>query len=133
MSRNQSRRADSRAICSEYRSALLVALLLVVTPVSGCHSAHVNATVSNRSPSTISVVQVEYPSASFGTQSVAPGQDFKYRFKVLGSGTVRIIYTDTARVEHTFTGPQLREGDEGSLDIVVGAGKTDWNLRLTSH
>lgn len=123
----------SMATRSGYRSSFLAGLLVVTAGASGCHSAHVNATVSNRSTSTISVVQVEYPSASFGAQSIAPGQDFKYRFKVLGSGTLKITYTDTARVEHQFTGPVLNEGDDGAVVILVGAGKPDWNLKLASH
>jgi len=60
------------------------------------------------------------------------GQDFKYRFKVLGSGAVKITYTDTAEVEHKFTGPSLKEGNEGTLGIVVVNGKPDWNLSLVS-
>nr|WP_184221448.1 hypothetical protein [Granulicella aggregans] len=100
--------------------------------ISGCHSAYVNATISNHTPTPITVVQVEYPSASFGTQTIAPGQEFKYRFKVLGSGTVKLTYTDAAQVEHKFTGPSLKEGDEGNLSAVVGAGNLGWNLSLQS-
>lgn len=117
----------------EFRVAVLMVSLAASFGASGCHSAYVNATVSNRSASTISLVQVEYPSASFGTQSIAPGQDFKYRFKVLGSGNMKITYTDTAQVEHKFTGPELKEGNEGSLGIVVGDGKLGWNLSLASQ
>lgn len=111
-------------------AVLYLGLLAITFGIAGCHSAYVNATVSNRSASTISVVQVEYPSASFGTQSIAPGHDFKYRFKVLGSGAMKIVYTDSARAEHTFAGPSLKEGDEGSLAIIVSAGKLDWNFKL---
>jgi hypothetical protein len=109
---------------------LLLSLIAIAT--SGCHSAYVNATISNRSTSTISLVQVEYPSASFGTQSIAPGQDFKYRFKVLGSGLMKVTYTDTSQVEHKFTGPSLQEGNEGALGVVVRDGTLDWNLSLAS-
>jgi hypothetical protein len=105
--------------------ALVMALM-----ISGCHSAYVNATITNHMPTPISVVQVEYPSASFGTQTIAPGQSFNYRFKVLGSGTLKVTYTDAAQVEHKMPGPPLKEGDEGSLTVVVEAGKTDFNLAL---
>jgi hypothetical protein len=111
----------------------VLAALAAVVMISGCHSAYVNATISNHGPTAISVVQMEYPSASFGTQSIAPGQEFKYRFKVLGSGTVKLTYTDAAQVEHKFTGPSLKEGDEGSLSAVVGAGDPGWNLSLQSR
>jgi hypothetical protein len=113
--------------------ACVLSAVAAVVMMSGCHSAYVNATISNHGSTAISVVQVEYPSASFGTQSIAPGQEFKYRFKVLGSGTVKLTYTDAAQVEHKFTGPSLKEGDEGSLSAVVGAGDPGWNLSLQSR
>jgi hypothetical protein len=112
------------------KAAGLLTVMLVTLLIAGCHSAYVNATISNHGPTPISVVQVEYPSASFGTQTIAPGQEFKYRFKVLGSGTVKLTYTDTAQVEHKFTGPSLKEGDEGDLSAVVGSGNPGWNLSL---
>jgi hypothetical protein len=111
----------------------VLAVLAAVVMISGCHSAYVNATIRNHGSTPISVVQMDYPSASFGTQSIAPGQEFKYRFKVLGSGTVKLTYTDAAQVEHKFTGPSLKEGDEGSLSAVVGAGDPVWNLSLQSR
>jgi len=94
--------------------------------VSGCHSAYVNATVSNRTTAPISLVQVEYPSASFGTQTIAPGGEFKYRFKVLGSGPMKITWTDAAEHEHKATGPTLNEGAEGALGIVVASDGVHW-------
>ncbi|WP_263375658.1 hypothetical protein [Granulicella aggregans] len=115
------------------RVAGVVAVLAAVLMISGCHSAYVSATISNHGPTPISVVQVEYPSASFGTQTIAPGQEFKYRFKVLGSGTVKLAYTDAAQVEHKFTGPPLKEGDEGSLSVVAGVGDPRWSLSLRSR
>jgi len=113
--------------------AALFALSGLALALAGCHSAYVNATVSNKGPSAISLVQVEYPSASFGTQTIAPGQQFHYRFKVLGSGTMKITYTDAAHAEHKFSGPSLKEGDEGSLSVAVGNGTVDWQPALTAH
>jgi hypothetical protein len=94
--------------------------------LTGCHSAYINATVSNRTTSPISLVQVEYPSASFGTQTIAPGADFHYRFKVLGSGPMKITYTDTAEHERKATGPTLNEGTEGALGITVAPDGVHW-------
>ena len=117
----------------ELRAAGLLGVLVMALMISGCHSAYVNASITNHTPTPISVVQVEYPSASFGTQTIAPGQEFKYRFKVLGSGTVKLTYTDAAQVEHKFTGPSLKEGDEGNLSSVVEADHVGWNLALASR
>ena len=70
-----------------------------VLGLAGCHSAFIEATVSNRSAKAISLVEVDYPSASFGTQTLEPGQDFHYRFKVLGSGDVVLVFTDAGNTE----------------------------------
>ncbi len=69
----------------------------------------------------MNVVQVEYPHASFGTQQLAPGASFHYRFKLLGSGPIKISYIDAHNGEHAQTGPSLNEGQEGQLEIVLTA------------
>ncbi len=111
------------------RSSLLVptSILASLLSVAGCHSAMVDATVQNRSGATVTLLEVDYPSASFGTQNLANGADFHYRFKVLGSGPLKLSYTDTARHDHTSTGPTLHEGAEGLLNISIPpAGDVRW-------
>jgi hypothetical protein len=111
---------------SLFRTAPILLLLAAALVLNGCHSAYVNATVSNRTASPISLVQVEYPSASFGTQTITPGADFKYRFKVLGSGPVKITWTDASEHEQKAIGPTLTEGAEGQLSIVVASDGIRW-------
>ena len=107
----------------------LLGLLVLV----GCHSAYVEATLVNRSGKEISLVELDYPSASFGTQALADGQSFKYRFKVLGTGAVKLIFTDAARQEKDLTGPELKEGDEGRLTVTVRPdGSAGWEQALTN-
>jgi len=106
------------------------ALLFLVT---GCHSAFIDTTIRNHTDRPIRLVELDYPSASFGTQTLAPGQDFHYRFKVLGSGNLKLIYTDPAHIEHDIAGPRLNEGDEGSLTVTVAADGVDWSPQLLAH
>jgi hypothetical protein len=101
--------------------------------LAGCHSAYISATVSNRTSTPISVVQVEYPSASFGTQTIAPGQDFHYRFKILGSGPMKITWTDSTQHESKSTGPTLHEGNEGPLAIIVATDGVHWQSPPPTH
>lgn len=102
--------------------------------LAGCHSAYIAATVSNHTPEALSLIEVDYPSASFGTQSLAPGQDFHYRFKVLGSGPTKVLWTDAARHDQKNTGPNLQEGDEGQLVITFNTdSKPTWNLKLVNR
>ena len=102
------------------------ALLFVLLAATGCHSAYVATTVSNRTAQPIELLEVDYPSASFGTQALAPGADFHYRFKVLGAGGTKLLYTDSAHKDHTSNGPTLNEGAEGSLGIVITDGGVLW-------
>ncbi len=92
---------------------------VAVALLSGCHSKYVQTTITNASGAAVSVVQVEYPSASFGVQTLGPGQVFHYRFKVYGSGPVKLTFFDAKQQEHHSTGPTLSEGDEGALTITV--------------
>lgn len=100
--------------------------LLPALALTACHSAFVTATIQNRTSQSIQLVEVNYPSASFGTQSLAPGADFHYRFKVIGEGKMKLIYTDAANQEKKFDGPSLKEGAEGPLAITIAADGAHW-------
>jgi hypothetical protein len=108
------------------RSIPALALLATLIATIGCHSPYVAATVSNRTSQTIELLEVDYPSASFGTQNLAPGADFHYRFKVLGSGSMKLLYTDSAHHDHKSDGPFLKEGAEGPLAIVIADTGITW-------
>ncbi len=101
-------------------------LALTVIAITGCHSPYVATTVSNRTTQPIELIEVDYPSASFGTENLAPGADFHYRFKVLGSGNMKLLYTDSAHHDHKFDGPFLKEGAEGPLAIVITGSGVTW-------
>jgi hypothetical protein len=111
----------------------LYALAAALT-LTGCHSAFIDATISNHTAEPLSLIEVDYPSASFGTQTLAPGQDFHYRFKVLGSGATTVLWTDAVHRERKNSGPLLQEGDEGKLAILFDpdAGPT-WSLQLLNR
>ncbi len=119
------------------RAALpLVPLSLLRTtpllPLAGCHSAMIQATVHNGGPAALQLIEVDYPSASFGAQGLVPGGDFKYRFKVLGSGKLKVLYTDGAGQEHSSEGPELQEGLEGQLAITISGSGVQWTPHLTA-
>ena len=98
--------------------------------LAGCHSAFVNATITNTSGRPLRLVEIDYPSASFGTNDLAPGGTFKYRFKVLGSGPATLLWTGADGKEHKSEGPSLEEGEEGSLAAKVGQEDAQWVSHL---
>jgi hypothetical protein len=103
-------------------------VLAAALTLTGCHSAYIEATISNRTPEPLSLIELDYPSASFGTQTLAPGQDFHYRFKVLGNGPTTLLWTDAAHRDHKSSGPTLHENDEGALTIAVTPTAPTWNF-----
>lgn len=98
--------------------------------VGGCHSAFVNATVLNHTGEQLRLIEVDYPSASFGSSDLANGASYKYRFKVLGSGLATLQWTDLHEKEHTSQGPALEEGQQGDLVIDIQGDKAVWSPSL---
>jgi hypothetical protein len=115
------------------RSVRLLSAGLLLSSALGCHSAYIETTIRNRTDQPVTLVELDYPSASFGTQEIAPGREFHYRFKVLGSGKLKLIYTDTARAEHDIPGPELKEGDEGLLLVTITPTGAQWQPTLRIH
>jgi hypothetical protein len=110
----------------------LFALAAALFP-TGCHSPFVEATISNHTADPIALIEVDYPSASFGTQTLAPGQDFHYSFKILGDGPTTLLWTDAAHHDHKASGPALREGQEGQLSIIFNPNADPtWSLQLAN-
>ena len=87
----------------------------------------VDATLRNHSSAEIRLIEVQYPSASFGVQALAPGAEYHYRFKILGTGILTLTYTDKSQVQHTVKGPDLREGEQGKLGIEIASAGVRWD------
>lgn len=108
-------------------SALLLSAALALV---GCRSAYIEATVQNRTGAAVRLVEVDYPSASFGKEVLPDGAEFKYRFKVLGAGPTKITWTGPDRKEHTVAGPALKEGDGGRMIIQLEPQTAVWTPKL---
>ena len=84
------------------------AVAVSVVALSGCHSHYVSMDVRNETGKAVTLVEVDYPSASFGKESLAEGADFHYRFKVQGDGPLKAMWTDAGNHDHSVAGPQLQ-------------------------
>jgi hypothetical protein len=119
------------------RSWLVAAVALpALAFVIGCHSYHVETTVENRTGAPIQLLEVDYPSASFGADSLAANAVFHYRIQLRGSGSLKVLYTasDGSPVQRQIQidGPVVAERQEGSLQIVLlPAGKATFHPELT--
>lgn len=108
------------------RSLRAVVFLFCLTALGGCRSRYVAATVTNHTNQPIELFEFDYPSASFGAQSLAPGVDFHYRFKVLGTGNVSLTYTIGTFHNKKSEGPYLKEGDQGPLQVTIASDGVHW-------
>jgi hypothetical protein len=119
----------SRATLRRGVCALAIAMLVAV---AGCHSFHVEVTVENRTGAAIRLLEVDYPSASFGTNSLAAGQAFHYRIQLRGSGPLKVQYTASDDRQIQIDGPLVAERQEGALQIVLlPGGKAEFHPQLT--
>ena len=116
------------------RAPQIAAAMLLCLSAAGCHSAFISATVSNHRTTPVTLVEVDYPSATFGIQNLAPGENYQYKFKVLGKGPVNLVWTDASKRDQKSSGPVLREGDEGTLNISFPAdAPPTWKLQLKNR
>jgi hypothetical protein len=110
--------------------AVVVALGLAV---SGCHSRHIDSMIDNHTGAAIHQVEIDYPSASFGVDTIAPGQIYNYRFQVQGNGPIKVQYTDSAGKQVHLEGTFLSDGDQGQyLIILLPDQKAKWVPSLNS-
>jgi hypothetical protein len=113
---------------------LVLILLLVAASLPGCRSSHIDATVENRTGAAIELLEVDYPSASFGADRLADGATYHYRFQVRLSGPVKVQYSESAsHAVRQTTGPEVFEHQQGKLEIVLlPGGKVSFKPELTS-
>jgi hypothetical protein len=98
-------------------ACLLAAAALAA--LTGCHSYHIDTTVENRTGGAVTLLEVDYPSASFGADTIAAGADFHYRFQVQGDGPVKVQYTGADGKTAQVTGPTVEDHQEGRLEIIL--------------
>ena len=117
-----------------WRAAILAApgLAVALAALAGCHSPWIQCTIVNQEPAPVSLVEVNYPGGSFGVQTIAAGASFRYRFRALTSDTVDIDFVDAARRSHNAKGPEIEQGQEGTLRIEIHADhRVVWAPSLT--
>ncbi len=115
------------------RSLALSGVLLLASLACGCHSYQIETTVENKTGAAIELLEVDYPSATFGVDELAAGASYHYRFQVRGSGPVKVQYSDsTTHQQKQINGPELSERQEGKLEIVLlPGGKAEFHPELT--
>jgi hypothetical protein len=108
-----------------FLAILIIAPLFVLA--AGCHSSHIDVDVENSTGSPIRLLEVDYPSASFGADSLSAGALMHYRIQIQGSGPLKVQYTTADGRQVQISGPTFAERQEGRLKIaLLPKGKADF-------
>ncbi|MGH9590760.1 MAG: hypothetical protein ACRD25_10205 [Terracidiphilus sp.] len=106
-------------------------LLLPLLVAASCRNYLVLVTVENRTGGAINLLEVDYPSASFGVDALPAGAVFHYHVQLQDSGSIKVMYADGQKHRHQSTGPTLHQGQKGQLEIVLEpGGKTEFHPEL---
>jgi len=111
---------------------LCLTAALVSLSAAGCKSYWIDAEIENHTGQTIHELEVDYPTASFGANSLASGGAMHYRLQIRGNGPVKVEYTfEDGRTTHA-QGLNLAEHQQGSLTIrIFPGGKVDFVPNIT--
>ena len=92
-------------------------------------------TVENQTGQPVRQLEVDYPSASFGANTLAAGASMHYRFQISGSGPVKVDYTTADGKTSHSQGLALTERQHGTLTVrLLPTGKVEFvpNLQPAS-
>jgi hypothetical protein len=95
----------------------LFAALVVLLAAAGCRSRVIRVRLVNSSAQPVSTIIVDYPGATFGVNSLAPGKTFLYAIKPQETGPLKVQFTNAQGVGHSYSGPTLQKNQEGTIEI----------------
>jgi hypothetical protein len=96
--------------------------LLVMSALAGCRAHVVKVNLINTSSEPVKTIIVDYPTATFGKDALAPGATFFYAIKPLETGMLKVQFTDAKGVIHSYSGTTLHKNDDGVLDVNINQG-----------
>jgi hypothetical protein len=99
------------------RTARIIVALLLAALLAGCRAHMVTIKLVNTSTEPISTIIVDYPSATFGKDKLAPGETFSSSVKFIDTGKLKVQFTDAKGGNHTYSGPVLYRDAEGTVEI----------------
>jgi len=120
------------AMKTSLRLLLATLVFLGFLALVGCHSYHVDTTVENRTGKPVKLLEVDYPSASFGTGQLESGAVYSYQMQFRNSGPIKVTYTADDGRQISIDGPRVAEKQEGQLRIVLlSGGQAEFHPALT--
>jgi len=95
----------------------LALALVPLIALAGCRAHVVKISLTNTSAQPIKTIIVDYPNATFGKDTLAPGETYFSLIKPLDQGPIKVRFTDAQGATHTYQSISLQQGDDGSVNI----------------
>ena len=99
------------------RPLLSVVAVIFALSLAGCRAHVVKISLTNTSAQPIKTIIVDYPNATFGKDTLAPGETYFSLIKPVDHGPIKVRFTDAQGVNHAYESISLQQGDDGSVNI----------------
>jgi hypothetical protein len=94
-----------------------IILALLILTLTSCRAHMVTIRLVNSSAEPISTIIVDYPSATFGKDKLAPREAFSSPVKITGTGPLKVQFTNAKGSINHYLLPVLHPNEEGSIEI----------------
>jgi hypothetical protein len=108
---------------------LAIAVVFALS-LSGCRAHVVKISLTNTSAQPIKTIIVDYPNATFGKDTLAPGETYFSLIKPVDHGPIKVRFTDAQGGSHTYQSISLQQGDDGLVDIKLTQTSADTGYDL---
>jgi hypothetical protein len=98
------------------KTTRILAALFLLT-LTACRAHMLSVRLVNTSTEPLSTIIVDYPSATFGKDKLAPNETFSSPVKITDNGPLHVQFTDAKGGIHTYTGLKLHPNQEGLIEI----------------
>jgi len=99
------------------KSLLLIVATIFALSLSGCRAHVVKISLTNISAQPIKTIIVDYPNATFGKDTLAPGETYFSLIRPVDHGPIKVMFTDAQGSVHNYQSISLQQGDDGSVNI----------------
>ncbi|MDR3741306.1 MAG: hypothetical protein P4L40_19980 [Terracidiphilus sp.] len=102
---------------------LILAVTALAVCITGCRSPRIDVTIENHTGAPVELLEVAYPSASFGVGRLDTDAVYRYRIQIRGSGSIHLQYNEPVmHLQRQISGPTLTENQSGALRIQLRPG-----------
>jgi len=112
------------------KSLRLVVAIIFALSLSGCRAHVVKISLTNTSAQPIRTIIVDYPNATFGKDTLAPGETYFSLIKPVDHGPIKVRFTDAQGANHSYESISLQQGDDGSVSIKLTQTSADTGYNL---